>query len=208
MEKFYPYSSWDSLIKSRIQELNKDWKTFCDVGACQGEYTMFFSNLSSDSKVYAFEANPNNYRQLNNIFSTQRKNCIIENFAIADTISTVEFYSHDESAGQHMSSMSKRFEIEYNHKYEVGSMTLDEYFKDIDVDCIKIDVEGSENLVIKGGMETIKKSKFCIIECHWDEDWEEIFTLLTSNNMIFRDITNDQKITVDYRPYQIYKIID
>jgi FkbM family methyltransferase len=215
MEQFGPYSSWDELIKNKIQHFNKNWKIFCDVGACQGEYTTFFKEQVYESisegtiapncgKVYSFEPNRNNY---NYLLQFQDENCIIENIAVSDSIEKVNFYSEEDTPGEYMGTMLKRFDIEYPFKYEVKTTTLDDYFKNIDVDCIKIDVEGAENLVIRGGINTIKKSNFCIIECHWDEDWVEIFTLLTSNGMIFKDITNDQDITIEKRPYQIYKII-
>lgn len=203
MEQYHPFDSWDSFIKNKISSNNKNWKTFCDVGACIGEYTKYFKGFSSDSKVYSFEANPNNY---GNILYLNDDNCVIENLAISDKNGYETLFSEDERGGQHMSSIieNNKHGIKYNTSYEVKSCTLDSYFSNIKVDCIKIDVEGAEGKVIKGGIETIKKCEFCIIECHFDEDWNEIYTILTTNGLIFKDLVDDSEISINKRPYQIY----
>ena len=192
---------WDELIKNKIINCNNNWETFCDVGACIGTYTSFFKNLG---KVYAFEANPNNY---NSLLSIKDNNCVLENIAISDTDGTIKLLAENDKSGCHMSTTleENRFGINYSNSYDVKCCTLDTYFDNIQIDCIKIDVEGAENKVIKGGINTIKNSKFCIIECHWDEEWTEIFNLLKSNNLIFKDLTNDIEISLDKRPYQIYR---
>lgn len=205
MEKFYPYENWDDFICSKILSKSKDWNYFCDVGACLGGYTNFFKNLMKDKngKVYSFEANPKNYE---NIKYLANDNCIVENFAVMDSSKEVTIYAENTNYGQHMSTIfnKERFGIDFKTSYNVPSVTLDEYFKDIRLDCMKIDVEGSEFSVIKGGIETIRNCKFCVIECHWDEDWDEILELLELNSLKFKDLVTDNELTKDYRPYQIY----
>jgi hypothetical protein len=83
---------------------------------------------------------------------------------------------------------------------KVKSTSLDIYFKNKNVDYIKIDVEGAELKVIKGGVETLKKCKLAIIECHFDEDWKEICQVINDNNLKFKNLVNDE--FVDYGSYQ------
>ena len=94
---------------------------------------------------------------------------------------------------------------------EIQSTTLDSYFKNKKVDCIKIDVEGAELKVIRGGKKTIKGAQLVIIECHLVDDWCEIYDELAGLQMKFREISTNEEITRDFtkgprgiRPYQIY----
>ena len=56
---------------------------------------------------------------------------------------------------------------------EVEMMALDEYELDEDVGLIKIDVEGHELNVMRGGIETILRSKCPILFESWTDDWNK-----------------------------------
>jgi FkbM family methyltransferase len=193
--------NWDILIEDLVISNHKpDWN-YCDVGSCQGQFSKLFVNLATEgSVVYAFDINQNNP-----IIS----GCINERIAVSDIDGIENVYD----GGSHMSSILSH-DVVYNNipcVSSIQSVRLDTYFKDKHIDCIKIDVEGAELKVLRGGIETIKRCSLIIIECHLDEDWEELYDLLDSNNMIFYELLTKEKITRDYtkgprgiRPYQIY----
>jgi hypothetical protein len=110
---------------------------------------------------------------------------------------------------------------------KIKVISLEEINNDIPNNPIKIEnlkeyleggsVEGAELKVIKGGIETLKKCKLVIIECHYDEDWMDISQFLIDNNLQFRNLLNDEVVTYgEYRPipgrssigrpYQMYLI--
>ncbi len=172
---------------------------YCDVGSCQGRFTNLFIELSKpDGKVYAFEINNKNPVIDGTIF---------ERIAISDKTGFENFYeATDESSNSHTSNILGH-DVDYNEsilKYKIPSITLDEYFKDKPLNCIKIDVEGAELKAIKGGIETFKKCNLIVIECHIDEDWDEIYTLLTDNGFNFKNVATDEPIVKDKRSYLIY----
>lgn len=192
---------WDSIIKEKFKSnFRNDW-VYCDVGSCNGVYTNFFKTLNP-KKIYSFEANLNNFNLINEVNDI----CVYENIAVSDKDGIEKIYSSSSSPGEHMSNILG-YDVGYNKMQfssDIKSIKLDTYFEDIKVDCIKIDVEGAELKVINGGINTIKNSKFCIIECHFDEDWADIYNILVSNELVFRNLITDETINKYSRPYQIY----
>jgi FkbM family methyltransferase len=188
---------WDSLVKKLILENYKDNWTFCDVGSSEGEYSNFFNSLKNVNSIYSFDINENN--------PIPTGSCH-EIMAVSDNDGTEPFYSHINFP----SKMSNIIGVDVdrnkcNFVKNIPSVRLDTYFKNITVNCLKIDVEGAELKVIKGGLETIKKCDIVVIECHLDEDWTKIYELFQENDLTFFDIYNNEKIKPNVRPYQIYK---
>ena len=205
--------NWDDLIMDKFRQNVEDDSIFCDVGACDGIYTSFFKNMPG-SMVYSFELNPTNFEKIKHLSSEK---CVCENIAISDKSEVVNIYSDDIGSGNHISNIIGH-DTSFRPMDTIGtieSTSLDEYFKDIKVDFMKIDVEGAELKVIKGGVKTISNCKFVIIECHYDEDWEEIYQILSENGLNFKNLVNDEKIFFGPttkiqgrsdigRPYQMY----
>jgi len=208
-------NDWDRLMSIKFIENSKPGGVFCDVGACNGVVTSFFKQLAGpDGKVFAFELNPFNFESIRHL---QTENCIIENLAVSENSGTVEIYGDHQNSGNHISNILGH-DSSYRKMNSIGkikSVSLDEYFKDRVVDYLKIDVEGAELQVIKGGLNTIKNCKFVVIECHFEKDWQEIHDILKSNDMDFRNLVDDVPIYIgetEERPgiskngavYQIY----
>ncbi len=192
---------WDLLIENLILEKHKPNWHYCDVGSCQGQFSYLFSGLSMpDGLAYAFDINPEN---------PLIPGCVNERMAVSDIDGTERMYA----GGSHMSNIMGHDVVKNKSEYvsEIVSIRLDTYFKDKPLNCIKIDVEGAEVKVIKGGLDTLKKCSLIVIECHLDEDWEELYDLLTNANLKFYELSTGEEITRDYtqgprgiRPYQIY----
>lgn len=192
---------WDKLIEDIVIKNSKaDW-VFCDVGSCQGRFSTLFANICKIAgNVYSFDINENN---------PFIPGCINERIAISDNVTTERVYD----GGSHMSNILGTSVTGQQCAFikEIQSTTLDSYFKNKKVDCIKIDVEGAELKVIRGGKKTIKGAQLVIIECHLDDDWCEIYDELAGLQMKFREISTNEEITRDFtkgprgiRPYQIY----
>ena len=211
-----PTNDWDSLLKYKFLENTKKDGYFCDVGACNGFFTNLFKEISGENgRVYSFEMNPFNYKNINWMSSY---NCIIENMAISGVSGEVDFYSDSYGRNGDFTSNIVGFDTGYRNMNKIGkvkSIKLDEYFKNKKLDYLKIDVEGAEYDVIIGGLETIKNCKYVIIECHFQNDWEKIFKLLKENNLNFKNLTDDVPIfygetealpgiAKNGMPYQIY----
>ena len=197
-------NDWDSLVKIKFIE-NTGHGTFCDVGACNGVMTSFFKDLAgNEGMVYSFELNPYNY---NNIKHLASNNCIMENMGVSDSPGVVSIYSDNTNPGNHISNIIGHDTAfrQMNIIGEIKSTSLDDYFDGKDINYIKIDVEGAELKVINGGLKTISKSKYCLIECHFQDQWGKIAQTLNDNGLHFNNLLDDSPITPDNYCYQIYR---
>ena len=138
-----------------------------DIGAAFGFYTIIGSKrVGTQGKVVAIEAHPGNFEMLNrNIKLNQLTNVIPLNYAVYSKETKVKLYSSysimPESAGKYM-----------NKYVEVNANTLDYILQQeeeiIDVNWIKIDVEGAEFEALRGATNVLSKSKdiALLIEVH------------------------------------------
>jgi len=134
-----------------------------DIGANIGQYTIFLSKLvGTKGKVYAFEPDPRNFLILKHRIR-KLKNVIIERKAVGNKKTKVKFYL-DKHTG--WSSIYKDATKSIISCLEIDMISLDEYFQDFkgEIALIKIDVQGSEPLVLDGMKNLIKKVKILIFE--------------------------------------------
>lgn len=180
---------WNHLQREFFSENYEEGWNYCDVGSCQGFFTNLFKTFNP-KQVYAFDIN----------FSNPKLDCVFERLAISDNDGTEKVFDN----GTHQSHI---FEYKDNKfLYEINSVRLDTYFKDKNLDCLKIDIEGAELKAIRGGIETIKKCSLVLIECHFKKDWPEMIRLFRDNNLVFKNLLNGEVVTENEMPYQIYKI--
>lgn len=134
-----------------------------DIGANIGYYSILSARICD--KVYAFEPEHNSYRRLlkNIRLNNMGGKIIAEEKALSDKKQKLQLEIQPFNLGGH-------YVIENGYKNrwpikEVQGISLDEYFKDKQKpDYIKMDVQGYEPTVIKGGMKTFKNAKFIIFE--------------------------------------------
>jgi FkbM family methyltransferase len=134
--------------------------TVVDVGANIGLVSILLSKRFSAKKIISFEPNTNNQRFIaRNISENRCENIELKRFAVSDKVGEVKLQLH--GSGTHTISeekKGKRFEI-------VNMTTLDKSVpEDLEIDLLKIDVEGAEYDVLKGGSETLKRTKSVMIE--------------------------------------------
>jgi len=144
-----------------LSTLLKRGMTFVDIGAHIGLYTLFASALVGRSgKVIAFEPSSREYRllRMNTRKYLQTK---IFNQAISSHSTTLQLsiapHKHDghNTLGNFLYPWVKAI-----RKETVHTTTLDKFLIShplLGVDVIKIDVEGHEDYVLKGAVNTLKK---------------------------------------------------
>ncbi len=123
-----------------------------DGGAFKGDSASMFADVLSPEVIYAVEADPKTFTKLRTYADSEEKCRIVPiNAALSDYNGTVE-YSSSGSRGAGEKGKNHRAK-----NYSVQCITLDTYFTDSNIDFIKLDIEGSEEEALRGGMELIKR---------------------------------------------------
>ena len=165
-DDMYEQEYTDNFIK-----MIKSCKCFIDVGANFGYYSLLASQyMSKDSKIYAFEPVPIKFKSLkeNSKSASEKFGIEIECFNKAvsnEDKENITLYLPDNDKDCSGGLIKNR-----NHNEKtilVDTITLDNVFKDMDIDLIKIDVEGAELQVLEGASNIIKtKRPILMIEVH------------------------------------------
>jgi FkbM family methyltransferase len=128
---------------NKIKKLVKKKEKFLDIGANIGNHSIFFSKIFK--KVYSFEPHPKIYPILK--YNTKDiKNKKTYNFGLSDKKKNVLMTDGDHLGGSSIKKIGKR---------KVRIDKLDNIFKYKKIDFIKIDVEGHELEVLKGGQKLL-----------------------------------------------------
>jgi FkbM family methyltransferase len=138
-------------------------KVAIDIGANIGSFTLYLLQHFPDCKVVMVEANPNCERYLR--MHGQRYDMV----ALSNKTGVGELYVEDVNVIGTGASLYKEATDWYRegayHKVLVPTKRLDDcnYFVG-PIDLIKIDVQGSELDIIKGGANIIKNTNFVLAE--------------------------------------------
>jgi len=136
-----------------------------DIGAYRGDILRFFLRAAVDGRVIGFEPNPVNCQYLKRHFPASQ----IEQVALGNRHGLEIFLrDKDRPARSHLAAVGSTGQMgdDANEHLEVLVTTLDQYFdEDIRIDFIKIDAEGAELEILKGGIHVLSENKpFMIIE--------------------------------------------
>jgi FkbM family methyltransferase len=146
-----------------------------DIGAYNGISIDRFLNLFSYPQIHSFEPNKILFKQL--ISKYKAGNIKLNNFAVSDKNSKRKFYIYNNN--EDLSSFNKinkktifykKFFKKKNYYKSINtrSVTLDKYCQNKNIkkiDILKIDVQTSEDLVLKGSSYMLKEGKIDIIQC-------------------------------------------
>lgn len=169
----------DILLRGVYDKLETDIVRSCvsegdmalDVGAHIGYFTLILARaVGSSGKVFAFEPESKNFSMLQkNIEANKFKNVILENFALSSVSGKANLFLDKDNLGNMSFSASNIPNESLNGKIEVESKTLDDYTKKIDgkINFIKMDVQGAEGLVLRGGAGLIKNQKPTLLLEFW-----------------------------------------
>ncbi len=145
-----------------------------DVGAAFGSVALYFAERYNHLKIYCVEANPEVLPKLKEATS-DRKNIELKNMALASIPG--ESYLHV-TANNLSSSLNELNTSEVSHlpqdhqswlaevkRVKVQVSTLDAEFKDkSNVLLLKLDTQGTELDILKGGVELLKRTRFVLTE--------------------------------------------
>lgn len=160
---------------------------FVDVGANIGNHALYFGKLQSCTKVIAFEPNPHALRilKINILLNHLDQKVELHEVALGakSEVETITFSAGNLGRalivhGSQTSAGPDRAQIQVQKG--------DEILKDIQVDFIKIDVEGFELQALKGLEKTITLSRPTLFVEVWQENQPAFKKFLTA--MKYREI--------------------
>ena len=130
-------------------------KHIIDAGGYVGDTALLFSSYT-DKSIHVFEASPSNMDIIREtIRLNQLENIVPVSKALGEKSGTATF-----SLGERNScnSLVERPGYNYPDHIEVPVITLDDYVREnnLEVGLIKVDIEGGEQLLLKGAVETIR----------------------------------------------------
>mgnify|MGYP001134072198 CR=1 FL=1 len=147
-----------------IENLKSNYNIL-DIGSHIGYYSLIGALYSEKGKVVSIEPEPNNFKilQQNILINEYRDKIIPFNCALSDKNGKQKFYiSYNNTAGHTLKVNKIGSENNIIEKtIEVNCITLDELFSrlKLKIDFIKIDAEGSELDIFRGGKQFLKDNK-------------------------------------------------
>jgi len=142
----------------------KEGMTFIDIGANIGQYTLLAASIVGNSgKVVSVEAVPDTYKIMEkNLLLNNINNVIGHNVALSNSEGFTTFHlGHYGNCGA--SSLKPTINTGA-HEIKVKTKTLDNLLTDLNkIDIMKIDVEGAEVMVLRGGRRIIEKFRPLLI---------------------------------------------
>ena len=130
-------------------------KDIIDAGGYVGDTALLFSSYT-DKSIHVFEASPSNMDIIRETIRLNHlENIVPVSKALGEKSGTATF-----SLGERNScnSLVERPGYNYPNHIEVPVITLDDYVREnnLEVGLIKVDIEGGEQLLLKGAVETIR----------------------------------------------------
>lgn len=190
--------------------LIKKVSSFFDVGSNIGYYTIFACSENSNLHLISFEPAKSTllYLKKNVLLNNFGGQIKIEEIALTDVKRPLTFhevdnkkykYTHHSLSGKSNASTRK---LDKNFKiYTVPGTSLDTYCEknaESAVDLIKIDAEGAELAILKGGYRTISNHHPIIIcEIHFDIDKKTIESILKELGYEFYLVREDKLVKID-----------
>ena len=188
-----------------------------DIGANIGYYTTMFAKLVGNSgKVFAFEPDPTNYELLKkNIDANGFTNVILEQKALSDNHGKMMLNLNNKNTAGHHLDFKNENSV---NSVKVDVLSLDDYFSDknIDINFIKMDVEGAESNVIKGMRNILKTSKNLKMIVEYNPlaikqlglNPENYLDLLIKNEFLLYDVDERSKTLIKTQKEDLLKKYD
>lgn len=130
-----------------------------DGGAASGDSSIALLECGA-KQILAFEPSPLQRKEMSAVFTHNN---------MSDKISIVPF-----ALGEHDGAVT--FNDQYGKVFNAKTTSIDAYCRDIDVGCIKLDIEGAEFPTIRGAVKTIERCRPILLICtyHRPEDLFEM----------------------------------
>jgi FkbM family methyltransferase len=156
-------------------------KLFLELGAHQGTDTSWLAQIP-DVIIHAFEPDPRNQQPA-------RDNVTPHHAAVADRngrgwlIPSLEGWGREwtySSSIKRPKNHLLRFPVTFGEAIEVDLVALDTFSRNLDlgvIDFIWADIQGAEGEMIRGGLETLRRTRYLYTEYSDDELYENQATL-------------------------------
>ncbi len=188
----------------------KDFETFFDIGAHEGESIILFSKNFNIKRIFSFEPSPVNFKKLSqnkryiqNKFQDLEIN--LENFALGSEKKKLLMKQLSETSSSTINDidqnsnyfkkkntfLSLKRKENFIEKVEINQITLSDYLKQnkiLKIDFLKIDTEGYEFNVLVGMGEYLQNVNLIMFEHHYHDmliknySFGDIHHLLKKNN--------------------------
>lgn len=160
------FSSGEASVLARLKGSTDSHQTLCvfDVGANKGQFLALAcgSLLGREFTIHSFEPGRKTWKQLCQN-SRQHRNAVLNNFGLGREPAELELFYDVEGSG--LASLTRRkldfIGLNMNLSEKVQISTIDHYcdaHQINHIDLLKIDVEGHEFDVLKGGEKMFSKS--------------------------------------------------
>lgn len=198
------YGEFEPAETAIVQKYLKPGDTAIDIGAHIGYYTLLMSRLvSTNGLVVAFEPAPRNLEILRrNVDENAVKNATIHPTAVGSKPGMGRLYLSTNSVDHHL------FDAEESREsILVNTTSLDEHFAgtDINIDFIKMDIQGGEAEAIRGmtGLMEAGRIKTILFEfwpqglCAAEADAKELIQVIESLNYRIEEVQPDGLASID-----------
>lgn len=195
------YSKEEEERKKILWLYNLSIKTILDIGANTGQFAEKMRKIFPTTMIYSFEPLPECFKELNQNFQGN-KLFKAYNIALGQETGEINMYKNDYSPSSSLLPMAdlhkQAFEYTQNTTFEkIRVEKLDDFVakEHLHIDfplMIKLDVQGYEDKVIKGGKNLIQSADIIICELSMEKLYEgqplfdDIYTLLKKMGFQYR----------------------
>ena len=164
----HPYEANVGYMRKSVSALDSrgiKLDSLLDIGAAHGNFSELFQDIWTEAKITAMECN-----DLDSYYLDRHTNWDVKYLCLGDKPCKKTFHMDKNDAV----SMGASFYKEDTQHFD-GTISVEKDIVTLDSlklppqDFIKIDTQGSEVDIIKGGQNTIKNARFLLIECSFVE---------------------------------------
>jgi FkbM family methyltransferase len=168
-------------VVNKILSLSASIKTAYDVGSNVGYMALAFCHCGKAEEVYAFEPVPSNASLIREMAAENQltSQIVVVTKALTNENGIQLMHTWQSASMFFLESARDEQLVDSAAAFKVESCTMDSFVFDGShkpPDIIKIDVEGAEDLVIKGAMQTLRTfSPRILIEIHGPKNAEKVW---------------------------------
>jgi len=166
------YKNGETMRLEEVRDLGIEPKAILDIGAHSGQFHGWSKRVWPDIGVFMIEANPLHKDTLNRLATENGDSFLIS--ALGDEVREVTFYTRSDKPHTEGNSYYKENNFwdipQLVQESKVTLKKLDDIFEDGAVfDLIKVDTQGSELDILKGGKNLVSKASAIILEVSYIE---------------------------------------
>ncbi len=202
-KKMFLYGKFEEKEFASVGKFIKSDSIILDIGANIGITSLFFSKVASDGLIFSFEPAKDTFSIL--LKNVKNNNNVVPlNFGFSDVNSIETFYESSDNAYSSFKDTKRKKVI---NKVKALQLNLDGFFELLNlekINFIKIDVEGLEFNVLKGGSNVIDKYRpiiFCEIYNGLNSNLKSIETIDFLMNKNYKPLVFKNDKFVDYEKH-------